>query len=595
MRETAGQKSKNSITGQPTRVADGRLEHTAVSANIIDTPTTNASGVKSRKRHLADEKASHSSKTGTCQRHFIAVLSEVLQPPLSSQVTIRIGYEDADSSDKICFTHHFDREQNIIAKTTIPTTLRLSDLKESRVIDKHRCFGQPFEFRCGWPSDGESVSAFITNAKFSIRKATPNHHDTYGLPSCMTQVPSACKDHEAARSDRADVKEEPAPSDDDFVNGDSPFDGGDFDDMEAVLSSANISERKITRCLSRNFHKSAWPAQPCAQKLTGKELLDLLAAPPCELSTLPRTIINGLAPSTRQEHLRMLSSLSTMSPHNQTQILPIAITQHLMDESVKKEKVWRPTTLFKYHCTAQGALRLLPMYRAGAPSIALAATPYWQQAMRGTRLTAIEHIPKQAHAATVSSVREAMDGVGPRTLFSKQIRMVILIGWITAGRLGCVLQLKREDIVFETMNGNQRSIHITFRRGKGVRARQTHYTVTTAIHDDDWYNELHTFVNSKPMEAFLFSKDVKGAHLRPPLKRAGLEQRSLRRGALQAMASAKVDYPTLMNYSGHSSVDTLKRYLDFGRKDIGLQHQSLSAAAHLFQRHVHRDTSPSSQ
>jgi hypothetical protein len=44
-----------------------------------------------------------------------------------------------------------------------------------------------------------------------------------------------------------------------------------------------------------------------------------------------------------------------------------------------------------------------------------------------------------------------------------------------------------------------------------------------------------------------------------------MENRSLRRGALQCLAKAGASIPTLLSFSGHSQVNTLKRYLDFGR------------------------------
>src|SRR3990167_7319462 len=44
-----------------------------------------------------------------------------------------------------------------------------------------------------------------------------------------------------------------------------------------------------------------------------------------------------------------------------------------------------------------------------------------------------------------------------------------------------------------------------------------------------------------------------------------LENRSLRRGALQCLARAGAPLATMLNFSGHSNVNSLKRYLNFGR------------------------------
>ena len=61
---------------------------------------------------------------------------------------------------------------------------------------------------------------------------------------------------------------------------------------------------------------------------------------------------------------------------------------------------------------------------------------------------------------------------------------------------------------------------------------------------------------------------VKGADLKVALRVVdpALEQRSLRRGAIQALAASGLKDEELLHYSGHSSVQMLRRYLNYGLK-----------------------------
>jgi integrase len=57
--------------------------------------------------------------------------------------------------------------------------------------------------------------------------------------------------------------------------------------------------------------------------------------------------------------------------------------------------------------------------------------------------------------------------------------------------------------------------------------------------------------------------------------------RAIRRGSLQAMAEAGVEHETLMTFSGHTSVNTLLRYLNWGRKSNQQVNNAQAVAHHL--------------
>jgi hypothetical protein len=269
----------------------------------------------------------------------------------------------------------------------------------------------------------------------------------------------------------------------------------------------------------------------------------------------------------------MLTKLQDLPESCHRLPLPIAIATYLWQESVQHQ--WKPTTLFKYLCTAQGALRILPLYRYSAPSVILSNDPIWSMVMRGARQSAVEHIPLQPKAATHDDIIKALKAT--TGFYKKHVRVIIMLAWLTTSRLGCIRQLKSEDIAFDR---KKKTMNITFRRGKGVRARKQAYTVTTLILSAEWWKEIHRYVKERP--SFLFPASLKDSAITTPLKKAGIEQRSIRRGALQAMAADKVAPETLMNFSGHTSINTLNRYLDFGKKRADLASTSTAAARSLW-------------
>lgn len=346
------------------------------------------------------------------------------------------------------------------------------------------------------------------------------------------------------------------------------YDPGDLAETAAVLTAATFDDK-----LLKNFAGSQNQPPCAASSISGAKLIQWTKALPFPQEALPQLVIDALAKSTRMEHARMLKTLSEMPQALQQLPITIAIPTHLYN--LFKSKAWAATTLFKYLCTAQGALRLLPMYKMGTASVTLSSDPNWQMAMKGARHLAVEHIPIQPTPATIDKIGIALkSAAGP---FKEHVRAVIMLAWLTAARLGCIRQLKHEDLTF---NEESRTINITFRRGKGVRCRQTHYTVTTHIKSTKWWDELVTFVQER--KTFLFPKTLTDKHITKPLSTALLEQRSIRRGALQCMAADKVPPEILMNFSGHTSIKTLNRYLDFGKKRADLAADSINAAQSLW-------------
>lgn len=296
-------------------------------------------------------------------------------------------------------------------------------------------------------------------------------------------------------------------------------------------------------------------AVPAVALMMGHNLLSLLANPPVKLPSLVRT---GMAPGTRSAHRGALNLLSGIQP--QLPLIP-AILKHL--SATKSLRKWRHSTFMRYLCSIQGALSALPLYRSHTHPIYLQRDPTWQSAIRAAGIAAKEEQPQQPLAASLTETSKAL-ALEP----SLPNRVAIILAWVTCARVGCILQLKVEDI---STSLTDNTISVTFRRGKSVRTRGP-YTVHSAV-TPAWMTTINRWIATR--KSFLFPTQLQGKDIKLSLRRAHprLEQRSLRRGSLQHLARSGVSEETLMLFSGHTQISTLRRYLNWGQ--IGSQKRDL--------------------
>lgn len=315
----------------------------------------------------------------------------------------------------------------------------------------------------------------------------------------------------------------------------------------------------------RNAHSGSpinkLPSLPVDASLEGAYLVNLQVTNMKEV--IPEWSVEGLKPTTHNEHLRYLKLITSLIHERGlgNQLLVVAVIRVLT--YLQESRKWKWSTTLKAATSFQGALSLLPFYRNGPPLHLMRLEDgqgkIWEQAIRTLTHNCRAEQPKQPKPATSPQVLKAIEVLHTNGNTAKAA--ALLLGWLTAARLGCVLQLRTEDLQFNT----DRSISITFRRGKGVRARGP-YTVHATQLPISLHDMLHTYVETRA--ANIFGKEVKGEKLKLALRVVDkeLEQRSIRRGALQLMALNGTPTTTLMRYSGHTRESTLLRYLDWGKK-----------------------------
>lgn len=288
---------------------------------------------------------------------------------------------------------------------------------------------------------------------------------------------------------------------------------------------------------------------PRVTDLKGSHFVDMVLT-----ESNPKTLPNkALALPTVKAHKRALRQLKELpeSLHN----LPLdkALVNHFTAQ--KKKLKW--STLVTKMATVHGALRLLPLYSANKASVMMKESVVWMQSMKGAAKECKQEVPNQATPASWEMVSSALEKEPLEVR-----RLALLLTWLTCGRGGDVLKLEPDCVEIQ-----ETGLMVHFRRGKTVKTRGA-YSIFTPLPPGA---HLPLFVGhleacKKEKKKWLF-EGVQGCHIKEALRRADpkLEQRSLRRGAIQTLAATNLSDEELLKYSGHTNVQMLRRYLNFGK------------------------------
>lgn len=275
--------------------------------------------------------------------------------------------------------------------------------------------------------------------------------------------------------------------------------------------------------------------------------------------------LQSLAKTTRKCHRRTIKALQAMDQDLRNLPLDKALCEFITRERIRKKWLWTTTTTKM--CSIQGALRVLFMHAKTDDNILLKTSPHWVAALAAASKLARQSHPNQPFAATYAHVQKAVELETRRP-----VKAALILAWLTAARGGDILRLRPTNVTFMS------PVHIAvkFVRHKTARTRDP-YTVDSTGLPPQW-QWVQQYV--KDTRTFWLFQGVKGEDLKVALRRADsrLEQRSLRRGAIQTLATQMPD-ERLLHYSGHASVAMLRRYLDYGAKSGEAAGRAIAAAA----------------
>ena len=285
---------------------------------------------------------------------------------------------------------------------------------------------------------------------------------------------------------------------------------------------------------------------------------------------IPAIAAAGMAKTTSAEHGRMLARLALLPGDLLDAPAAHALILHLSRE--RKKRKWRWTSTVKNACVVQGALSLLPAYRQVQSGVRLGESPLWRLFMRSCMKQAKQELPKQPKAATWAQVRQVLDNPSlPLPLFA-----AITLAWHSAQRTGDILQLQSSDVSLQPDG----TMILRIRKGKVASIRGA-YTVNTPALPPAHRIRLASFLAARAASLCLFTATTTGPAIKLALRSADaeLEQRSLRRGALQALAAEPgMTDAVLLLFSGHTNVTSLRRYLNWGTKAIHTRVEMVVAA-----------------
>ena len=136
------------------------------------------------------------------------------------------------------------------------------------------------------------------------------------------------------------------------------------------------------------------------------------------------------------------------------------------------------------------------------------------------------------------------------------------------------------------MSLTDRKLTVTWARGKTV-ARRGPYTVHTIVPATPMpilSDSTMLALTATSTDTTLLFGGVTGPHLKLALRTAdsALEQRSIRRGALQTLAALGMPLSTPLLFSGHSTEKMLLRYLGHGRMAAVQRNEMISVADMAF-------------
>jgi integrase len=219
------------------------------------------------------------------------------------------------------------------------------------------------------------------------------------------------------------------------------------------------------------------------------------------------------------------------------------------------------------------------MYTTSPTPIPLAWSSTWRDAMKAARMQANEAQPdppglswEQVEACVQDAIR------GGR----QDLAALLLLTYAIGARASDIIQLTKGEVELKAT-----SLRVEFRRGKGVAFRGP-YTVHGAIASPDHrrivQQQLATgdgrwvWQCTTPQQRTEIQADLLRLIRRHGPKE--LRQSSIRRGALQHMATCGCTEADLMHFSGHSKVATLRRYLGWGTVSATAEHPRALAERH---------------
>lgn len=262
----------------------------------------------------------------------------------------------------------------------------------------------------------------------------------------------------------------------------------------------------------------------------------------------------------RKQHLRWLRELRAMPADLLAFDLPQAAIELVRRMALARK--WRWSTISRTLQMIHGALINLPLYTNELEGIDLSTSPEWRAACSAARRFEREEEPSPPPPATQEEVVQAYKHLASTPEAAVYLSML----WSFAARAGDIGSLHGRDVTIGQDRGDGTvGVALTMKRGKGARFRGPYPLASTLRRQDAAV--LHKLVAArKPDERVFANLDGIRTYVRTALKRVNphLTISSIRKGAARHLAQKKVPEEEIQRLTGHSRMDTLRRYLGYG-------------------------------
>jgi integrase len=168
------------------------------------------------------------------------------------------------------------------------------------------------------------------------------------------------------------------------------------------------------------------------------------------------------------------------------------------------------------------------------------------------------------------------------------LQILLILMWACAGRPGDILQLERGHVqVHEARHGAPTKLSVLFTRGKVLKMVDP-YTIHTAI-PEQWAAVLRAHLAQCTTKFLLHAprkadRDLLFRTARELLRQVNskYDLKAIRRGAAQTLARGGVPLPTILLFTRHTTLTTLRRYLGFGQTKSEEATVAMNAASALW-------------
>lgn len=308
---------------------------------------------------------------------------------------------------------------------------------------------------------------------------------------------------------------------------------------------------------------------PTLAQMKGADLVELVESPK---KSVPTLAMMAFAKSTTEAHYRWIRELSELPIVYTRMMAPDALVSWLA--ALRLQRRWKWSTTARNMAALAGALILLPAYRQTSFSIRLGDDPTWRMATQAVRKRMLAELPHQPQAASYTDIKKAI-----ATTSCLASRAVLVLAWAFCGRVGDILKLRKDELQLQRLPTGAMHLTATFLRAKTSSARGP-YTLHTAI-DQLQGSLLEKWLQTR--RSWIFPREITTSRITTALRqvRPDLECRSIRRGALQTLAASGVSEATVLEFSAHTSVGMLRRYLGWGTVGSLRKEQMTNAALAL--------------